>query len=78
MTNQARQVIELAAKLTHDEQIEVVEALLKALGHEVEFSSDDIAEWERRAAEAKADPTMLEDADEVMAQLRADLRADRL
>lgn len=77
MTDQARRVIDMARELTPQQQEEVVEALLEALGHDVEFSQDQLAEWQRRSDEARADPSQLVDADEAMAELRAELRARR-
>jgi putative addiction module component (TIGR02574 family) len=75
MGDQARRIIELACKLTPDEQEEIVEALLEALGHDVEFSRDQMQELQRRSDAARSDPSTTVDADEAMAELRAELQA---
>ena len=89
MSEHLRRVIELALKLTPEEQELVVDALLAELeadahktveadteeaDDDVEFSPEQLEEWKRRGDEARANPEQTIDADEAMAQVRARLR----
>jgi putative addiction module component (TIGR02574 family) len=71
MTETARQVIELARKLSLEEREEVIDTLIEDIDPEGEYSDAEIEEWVRRREAVRADPSQSVDADEVMAELRA-------
>jgi putative addiction module component (TIGR02574 family) len=77
MNAKVRFLIDEARKLSPNEQSEIVDALVEGLPATDWYNQEDLAEWQRRAEEARADPSKSEDADKVMADLRAELKAMR-
>ena len=77
MNAKVRLLIDEARKLSPDEQSELVDALVEGLPATDWYNQEDLAEWQRRADEARANPAATEDADKVMADLRAELKAMR-
>ena len=72
MTNRARQLLEDALTLSDDERLEVAEQLMSSLPADAEW----LAELERRARRALADPNGGEAWDVVQRRLAARAQAD--
>ena len=77
MNAKTQTLIDEARRLSQEEQAEIVETLLGDLGNKGWYSADDLVEWERRAAEVRADPSQAIDADAAIAHVRARLARAR-